>query len=257
MNKLEKFLFRIISTLCALSLAACGMPKAEATANVTIIANNGSSLLVVVDGQGAGSAATVGTGCPIYDEKWKEFPADGLKPGMQLEVGFGGTLLDTYPAHFGGCEYLKLTGTETDITAIVAELEEMLPKAEPDPMPVLQIECVGKQVATCLNAPRGSSSWVNGDEAMLMDSPHPLQWPEERLQAVSVPEGCKKMRFILSKEPESLTVRRWDLSDAGDTSAEEELLTPDEKGMLSLKAGIYEVKSVYAEGTLTWVFMVK
>ncbi|MBQ4051731.1 MAG: hypothetical protein IJD13_08875 [Oscillospiraceae bacterium] len=254
---MKKWLKILAGGCCALILAACGIPKAAATANVTIIENNGSSLLVVVDGQGAGSAATVGTGCPIYDEKGKEFPADGLKPGMQLEVGFDGSVMETYPAHFGGCEYLKLTGTETDITAIVAELEEMLPKAEPDPMPVLQVECAGKQVTSCLNAPRGSSSWVNGDEAMLMDSPHPLQWSEERLQAVSVPEGCKKMRFILSKEPESLTVRRWDLSDAGDTSAEEELFTPDEKGMLSLKAGIYEVESVYAEGALTWVFTVK
>lgn len=255
---MKKWLKILAGGCCALILAACGIPKAEATANVTIIANNGSSLLVVVDGQGAGSAATVGTGHPIYDEKWKEFPADGLKPGMQLEVGFGGTLLETYPAHFGGCEYLKLTGTETDITAIAAELEELFPKPEnADLMPALQIECVGKQVVTCLNAPRGSSSWVNGDEAMLMDSPHPLQWPEERMQAVSVPDGCKKMRFILSKESESLTVRRWEFSDMGDVSAEEELLTPDEKGMLSLKAGIYEVESVYAEGTLTWVFMVK
>ena len=90
-----------------------------------------------------------------------------------------------------------------------------------------------------------------------MDSPHPLQWTEDRLQAVSVPDGCKKMRLILSKEPEELTVRRWELSDMGDVSAEEELLTPDEKGMLPLKSGIYEAEAEYAEGTLRWAFTVK
>ena len=254
---MKKWLKILAGGCCAVILAACGGPKAPATAEVTVIENNGSSLLVVIDGQGAGSAATVGTGYPIYDENGEEFPAEGLEPGMQLEVGFDGSILSTYPGQFSGCEYLKLTGVKTDITALTAELEELLPKAEADPMPVLQVECAGKKIVSCLNAPRGSSSWVNGDEAVLMDSPHPLQWTEDRLQAVSVPDGCKKMRLILSKEPEELKVRRWELSDMGDVSAEEELLTPDEKGMLPLKSGIYEAEAEYAEGTLRWAFTVK
>ncbi|MBR6789508.1 MAG: hypothetical protein IKM31_01420 [Oscillospiraceae bacterium] len=258
MRKLKKLLSHLFPALCAVALTACGIPKTAATAEVTVVENSGTVLLVIMDGKGAGGAMTVGTGHPIYDEKGEEISADALQPGMQLEVGFDGSVLSTYPGQFSRCEYLKLTGETADITGLAAELEEFLPKPdESDPMPVLQVECMGKQVTSCMNASRGTSSWIDGDEAMLMDSPHPLQWKEENLQAVNIPDGCKKMRLILSKESENLTVRRWELSDLGDTSAEEDLLTPDKDGTLALKAGVYEVEAGYTEGTLTWVFMVE
>lgn len=258
MRKLKKLFTRLFPALCAVALTACGMPRAAATAEVTIVENSGTVLLVVVDGQGAGSAMTVGTDHPIYDKDGEEITADALQPGMQLEVGFDGMILETFPAHFSGCEYLKVTGVENDIAGIMAELEEILPKPENvDPMPVLQVECMGKTVTSCLNAPRGTSSWIDGDEATLMDSPHPLQWAEEKMTAVSAPEGCKKFRLILSKEPEDLTVRRWSLEDIGDTSAEAELLTPDGENSLPLEPGIYEVEAGYTEGTLSWAFMVE
>lgn len=258
MRKLKKLLTHLFPALCAVALTACGMPKAAATAEVTVVENSGTVLLVVMDGKGAGGAMTVGTGHPIYDEKGEEISADALQPGMRLEVGFDGSVLSTYPGQFSRCEYLKLTGETSDVAGLAAELEEYLPKSdESDPMPVLQVECAGKQVTSCLNAPRGGYSWINGDEAVIADSLHPLRWKEENLQAVNIPDGCRKMRLILSKEPENLTVRRWELTDLGDTSAEEEMLTPDRNGALALKAGVYEVEAGYTEGTLTWVFMVE
>ena len=86
MRKLKKILTRLFPALCAVALTACGMPKAAATAEVTIVENSGTVLLVVMDGQGAGGAVTVGTGHPIYDENGEEISADALQPGMQLEA---------------------------------------------------------------------------------------------------------------------------------------------------------------------------
>lgn len=255
---MKKFLSLLFSSLCALSLAACGTPKAPATMDVTIIEKNGTSLLVVVDGQGAGGALTVGTNHPLYDQNGKEITADALYPGLQLEIGFDGSILETFPGQVSGCKYLKITGEETDIADLQAELEEILPKAESDdPMPVLQVEFVGKQIASCLTASRGTSSWAEGDEAIIMDSPHPLNWPSEKMPSATVPDGCKEMRLILSKDPENLLVRRWELDDIGNSSAEEEILTLDEDGVLPLEPGVYEVAAEYTEGTMSWGFTVE
>ena len=85
MRKLKKLLTHLFPALCAVALTACGMPRAAATAEVTIVENSGTVLLVVVDGQGAGSAMTVGTSLPIYDKDGEEITAAALQPGMQLE----------------------------------------------------------------------------------------------------------------------------------------------------------------------------
>ena len=255
---MKKILKALLGGLCAFALAACGMPKAAAEMDVVIVEKTGQSFLAVIDGKGAGTAMYLGSGYPVYDENGEEVSADVLQPGMIVEVGFDGSMLSTFPAQVSGCKYLKLTGEQTDVTDLAAELEEYLPKAEPaDPMPTLQVECEGKQVASCLNAPRGSSSWVEGDEAVMMDSPHPLQWAEQKLAAVSIPDGAKKLRLILSEEPEELTVRRWKLDDIGDSAAEAETVTPDKEQKLPVREGVYEVEAKYPEGTLTWAFMVE
>ena len=254
---MKKFLSFLCSSLFALALTACGEPKAPATMEVTIVDISSSGLMVVETGQNAGHVMTVGTQKPaLYDQSGNIISAAALRPGQQLEVGYGGYILESFPAQVGACEYLKLTGQEFDVTDLQAELQDILPKAEPDPMPVLQAECTGKKIACCLNAPRGTSSWVTDEEGICMDSPHPLDWPEERLTAMNVPEGCKRMRLIFSREPDSFVVRRWNISCLGDSTAEEEVLTPDEEYFLPVQAGIYEVAAEYPEGSLSWAFRI-
>ena len=254
---MKKFISFLCSSLFALALTACGEPKAPATMEVTIVEVTDSGLTVVETGQSAGHVMTVGTQKPaLYDQNGNVISAAALRPGQQLEVGYDGSILATFPSQVSGCEYLKLTGQEFDVTDLQAELQSILPKAEPDPMPILQVECIGKKIACCVNAPRGTSSWVTDEEGICMDSPHPLDWPEERITSMDIPEGCKRIRLIFSREPDSFLIRRWDISCLGDSTAEEEALTPDEEYLLPVQAGIYEVTAEYPEGSLSWVFRI-
>lgn len=257
MKKAKSALF---SAFCALAFASCGQGEpssAAVTMTATVVEVQDSGLLLVESGAGAGSAMTVGArDLQIYDAQNHPIAFRELRAGQQLELCYDGSKLETFPCQLPNCEYLKLTGEETDVSDLLAELQEWLSSGETDPLPDLQVECAGKKSVSCLLAMRGTSTWQKDGYGVCQDSPHPLEWREEHLRSLQPEKGCKEVKLLFSQEPQSYTVTRWDAAYCGDIShvTDGEEVAPSEKGAIPLEKGswLYEVTASWEEGTVSW-----
>lgn len=261
MKRVKSALF---SAICALAFAACGQGECAAqavTMTATVIEVRESGLLLVESGAGADSAMTVGArDLPIYDAQNHPIELNELRAGQQLELCYDGSRLETFPSQVPNCEYLKLTGEETDVSGLLEQLQEWLSTDEEDPLPNLQVECSGKKSASCLLPMRGTSIWQQDGYGVCQDSPHPLMWREEHLRSLETEKGSKELKLLFSRAPQQTTVTRWDASYLGDAAhiTDGEAIEVSENGAIPLEKGnwLYEVTGSWEEGTVSWAFLV-
>lgn len=96
------------------------LPKSEAVFSGKVMAVYDSTFLLA--GTGAADLYMVSAKTPIIDAE--ENPTDGtaLKAGMTVDIGYSGTVLESYPAQLGALSYIKITGQEDDLVGFYREI---------------------------------------------------------------------------------------------------------------------------------------
>ncbi|HEX2947471.1 MAG TPA: hypothetical protein VHT96_16150 [Clostridia bacterium] len=93
--------------------AGARLPKAEAVLKAKIIQLNEKSMLIA--GTDAADLYTVTSTDAIFDAGNKSADASALKPGQNVEIGYSGAILESYPAQLGKPIYIKITDQGDDM----------------------------------------------------------------------------------------------------------------------------------------------
>lgn len=93
--------------------AGAQLPKAEAVLKGKIIQINDKSLLLA--GTGASDLYTVSSAPAIYDIDNKPADSSALKAGQNVEIGYSGAIMESYPAQLGNPVYIRITGQGDDL----------------------------------------------------------------------------------------------------------------------------------------------
>lgn len=93
--------------------AGAQLPKAEAVLKGKIMQLNTKSLLFA--GTGASDLYTVSSIPGIYDIDNKSADPSALKAGQNVEIGYSGAILESYPAQLGAPVYIRVTGQGDDM----------------------------------------------------------------------------------------------------------------------------------------------
>lgn len=88
------------------------LPKAEAVLKGKIIQINDKSLLLA--GTGASDLYTLSSIPDVYDDD-KPTDSSALKAGQDVEIGYSGAIMESYPAQPSAPSYIKITGQGDDL----------------------------------------------------------------------------------------------------------------------------------------------
>ena len=256
---MQKIVSLLFSGLCAFAFASfgqkCPPPAAPVTIQATIVRVQPDSLLLVESGAGASSAMTLNSqNIAIYDASNHPITIEDLHAGQLLEICYNGQQLNTFPSELSHCEYLRLTGEETDVSELSSQLQGYLPHTRQDSLPTLSI-CYGtEQQVTPL---RGTSHWQEGEEALCQYAPHPLAWQPERMRSITLSKDRDLVHLAFTTDfPHQLTVTRWPLTMSGDLSHQQdgEVISVKEKAFQPQPDSLYEVTAVWPQGQVSWAF---
>lgn len=89
------------------------LPKAEAVLKGKIIQINDKSLLLA--GTGASDLFTVSSALAVYDIDKKPADSSALKAGQNVEIGYSGAIMESYPAQPASPVYIRITGQGDDL----------------------------------------------------------------------------------------------------------------------------------------------
>ena len=89
------------------------LPKADAVLAGKIIRVNDKSLLLA--GTGASDLYTVSSTSAVYDIDNKASDQSTLKAGQNVEIGYSGAIMESYPAQLGDPVYIRITGQGDDM----------------------------------------------------------------------------------------------------------------------------------------------
>ena len=115
------FVITVLMFLCVLTVIACSMnrgvgeqiPRTDAVIAGKIVQMYGNTFLLA--GIGASDLYTVSSILKIYDEDSKAADTAALKAGQEVEVGYSGSIMESYPAQLGEPVYLKIIRQGDDL----------------------------------------------------------------------------------------------------------------------------------------------
>lgn len=152
----------ILVMLCVVTLLGCSKSPEEKEQNSvevlsgSILKTTDTSILVYSKDNASSDLLFVDiNGIAIYDEDGKEIGIESLSTGKEVEIGYDGTIMETYPAQLGKPDYIKIKtstqgspvvmyydvikqlyeedpGLNTDITTIALDLENAQSMSEMD-----------------------------------------------------------------------------------------------------------------------------
>ncbi len=93
--------------------AGSAPPKADAVLKGKIIQIDNKSLLLA--GTGASDLFTISSALAVYDIDKKPADSSALKAGQNVEIGYSGAVMESYPAQPGNPVYIRITGQGDDL----------------------------------------------------------------------------------------------------------------------------------------------
>lgn len=96
------------------------LPQTEAVLKGKIAKSYQDSLLVV--GEAAFDLYMVSSLLEIYDENNMLVDTSYLKEGQEIEIGFSGVVMESYPAQLGGSLYIKISDQGDDLIGFYEEV---------------------------------------------------------------------------------------------------------------------------------------
>ncbi len=277
MKSIRSVLAGITGLFAMFFLTSCGSagesapePVTESFTVLLVIDKESRSLLIGGEANGSGEATTVSAqNLAITGPDGAAFDFADLRPGHIIDLTWDGMVAESYPAQIHNVQALAVTGEQPsqwvnpiDGDPFFDSWRDAASGNSPySGMPSLQVEYQtgtgSSSVASCLFTARGTSTWYEDGQGICADSPHPLEWEEDRVPVVRRSAALNvSLRF--SKEPSSFIVRRWDWDQRGDTAAYEDGQEQALSGsLLSIPAKgefLYEISAQWDEGTVTYIF---
>lgn len=264
MKPIQKLFAGIAGLFAALCLGSCGNEAPQTvTASFTVLLVSGENQLLLSRDGSAGNAAVANIAdLSVTDSDGNAVPFHSIRPGQIFDLTWDGLILETYPGQIQHISSLALTGEQPDSWVNPIDNDPFFDSwKNPSPtagLPTLQLETRTETTASCLNVPSGSSDWA-GEEVLSVSSPHPLAWSEDRLVFLNRKSGSATLLF--SKEPEAVTVLRWDYEKRGVSTSypdgEEQPLNGNVLALPKSGSFLYEVTANWEEGTVTYVFALR
>jgi len=92
------------------------LPKADAvlTGKITQLYDD----TILLAGTGPGELYLVSNKLPVYDADGRLADSSALQAGQNLEIGYSGGIMESYPAQLGSPSYLKITGQGDDLVGL-------------------------------------------------------------------------------------------------------------------------------------------
>jgi len=124
----------VVIMVLLIGLTACTgntareLPKAEAVLTAKIIKFYESSMLVV--GENAYDLFMVPVETSIYDSKNVLVDRKTLLEGLEIELGYSGAIMESYPMQLGGLEYIKIVENGDDLVGLYAKVIDDLWKTD-------------------------------------------------------------------------------------------------------------------------------
>ncbi|MPM00567.1 hypothetical protein SDC9_46794 [bioreactor metagenome] len=97
-----------------------GLPKAGAVLSGKIMGMNDGTFLLA--GTGGADLYMVSSETEIFDKDENFADGSALKAGMTVEIGYSGTVLESYPAQLGTPSYIKITDQGDDLVGFYREI---------------------------------------------------------------------------------------------------------------------------------------
>ncbi len=116
----------MVIVVLLVGLTACSsdttreLPKADAVLTAKVIKFYESSMLVV--GENAYDLFIVPTETSIFDTKGVLSDRKALLEGQEIEIGYSGAIMESYPAQLAGLEYIKIIADGDDLVGLYAEV---------------------------------------------------------------------------------------------------------------------------------------
>lgn len=89
------------------------LPKADAVLHAKIMTVNQDSCLIA--GEDDAGLYTVSQGAPVYGTEQEKTDAAALKPGQNIEIGYSGAVMESYPAQLGKPVYIRIINQGNDL----------------------------------------------------------------------------------------------------------------------------------------------
>jgi len=114
---MRKFIVLILILLLVLPSAACSddtrIPKTDAVLAGKIVQMHDNTFLLA--GSGVSDLYVISYALDIYNADNKPIDASSLKAGQEVEIGYSGGVMESYPAQLGKPVYIKITGEGDDL----------------------------------------------------------------------------------------------------------------------------------------------
>ena len=205
----------------------------------------------------------------LFDQNGEKLSKEDLKAGDKVEIYGNGAVAQSFPPQYAGVT--KIVRTEKGDKKVAEKyqslIDEIYQAPDPSEIPALSIENYQKLavVSTSIEPVFHDWSYVKEDGTKENKKTEEVSVMEQ-YQAGTLPEiicddGDRSLKFIFSRKPDQVTVKRWNMETASEGEAE---LTEDTVMLDGSEAkikeaelhSVYEVEAVWENGTVKYGFTV-